>query len=152
MHAALAVPVHHGSSGARRRQMDLEQRRLIWREERAQLACRQCCQRCGTWTGWTRLPCRWMGCTGALPLPAKKELHALHKQHGLSVIVFVDCLLESLQLYNTCNVRKKELPALSWPGHYLIRAQPAFLASSFQSAMQCTQGAAMHSRALLGPS
>lgn len=62
---------------------------------------------------------------------SQKELHALNKQHGSSVIVFVDCLLEALQIIgNTWNVRTKELPALSWPGHFL-RAQPAFLASSF---------------------
>ena len=53
--AAPGVPMHHGSTGAHRRVMELVRRRLIWREQRAQLACRQCCQRCGTWTGSTRL-------------------------------------------------------------------------------------------------
>ena len=63
--------------------MELVQRRLIWCEQRAQLACKQCCQRCGTWTGWTRLHCRWMGYTGAL-LGSNVCVHCKLKQHGLS--------------------------------------------------------------------
>ena len=44
--------------GADRRLMGLLQRHLTWHEQRAPLACKHWCRRCGTLTGWTRVPCR----------------------------------------------------------------------------------------------